>query len=1141
MLIGLIKWFDNEKGFGAIATFDQGEFFIHKANFITWPGQLTPGMALSFRAKKDHARNRQSAVNCRPVTGRGDFSLILQTLHQDDTVSLERPKTNAGGRTRHSIQPRETYSIKTKAMDQLMKSTPIDTIQYFVTDYFHKELPDEHFITYCEFIERSIRKQLTASDYDPLLQDIYQHFHSQLTPAILFGCWKVKKFRFIAYPEDIDHEIPEQVLWDYRDEIGLAELARIAAYSYGPSFCETFAQETIAALEQAPNEAILAALPLLDYVPAAQRPSLQGKLSTLLVAGYKKGIQEHVRQHPVINSESIFGSYQALKDKITGINNQEKVLLDAEIDALVISHAADSLKTTLWLKGLIPTVEYPLAEAAFLSAYSDKRTAILRLSSTEDQARLIIALAGHTGYENTFSFLTSYFQNIFHDPQFNLSKQLSDDTFLSTRPEGHLLKVLLDIIMQRVAPAEQLHLFLAGWLPDFPREAALLNVATIDVYDFRKIVTHAAKDSAFLLDLAIARSKVVDFAAVFGLCLLVKAHLTPHHYALFDQHLHNSLTPQQYFSLWEMGQVSTFPQDHIASLLDGDYTNYKRIQRWLTDKIISQETITQFLLAYLQLEELVTDATQFKRQYNYIRYLCELDLSNTAPIQRLNNPLYDCMLWLLGVADTVPFDTLAAKFIYFPPQDQVKILRKLFALKASGQLDFSVQDLLKFTRFDADLYHAAQAFHPDLAIDVSTEIVITALVNYAQSRKFLVEGELLSIVLKSAMTDKKKKFELTEYFERCKGRTVSQFSRDTSCTITKEPFVNKEGENAFYFAITIPVHTTATVRDSFGLQELREFNPDFERLKEAAKKLPGRKWNAEKGHWGVPAQYEQVVLDFARSNGAYLDFGENKYVTNAHLYRFAITTPPEGIQFCEGRAANKPHAIHNKTFWWCAGQACFDKCETIHTTAEWEQYTLLDFLEILHIDTNEHNIIGDLVSRGHYYHFIGLVNRFNRLLSKIYCNDCDEILFPHDTGHFAAYNVVRFTCHNSGCKSHGIPVYLNHCLNGQCNSIIDSRISKKCTHGLYICDQCGSCCSHSMFERRLAGLRTVGGYIHPEMLHRVEHKLGHLGRAEYFCHNCGNEMEERDEDVFSCISCNVTYDTRRFKLKRPHRYLRGGL
>jgi ribosomal protein L37AE/L43A len=182
--------------------------------------------------------------------------------------------------------------------------------------------------------------------------------------------------------------------------------------------------------------------------------------------------------------------------------------------------------------------------------------------------------------------------------------------------------------------------------------------------------------------------------------------------------------------------------------------------------------------------------------------------------------------------------------------------------------------------------------------------------------------------------------------------------------------------------------------------------------------------------------------------------------------------------------------------------------------------------------------MNDFIPKGHYYQFIGLINRFNRLLDKIYCHDCNEILYPVETSHFAAYAVVRFCCENNKCSKHKEEVYLNHCLIGQCNSIVDSRVSKRCKNGLYICNNCGSCCSHNMLQRRLTNLQTTGGYIHKRLIICVNEKLGHLERAEYFCYECEDEMQETSNDIFDCNKCKIKYDTNKYKFKRPHRHLK---
>ena len=123
------------------------------------------------------------------------------------------------------------------------------------------------------------------------------------------------------------------------------------------------------------------------------------------------------------------------------------------------------------------------------------------------------------------------------------------------------------------------------------------------------------------------------------------------------------------------------------------------------------------------------------------------------------------------------------------------------------------------------------------------------------------------------------------------------------------------------------------------------------------------------------------------------------------------------------------------------------------------------------------NRVGDFIEKGKYYQFISTINQFNRLLERMYCDSCNHILYPIEDSHFAYHRVVRFHCANQDCSEYHNEIYLHHCLNGRCNGIIDSRWSKKCPNGLYICsnETCGCCCSHDMLSRRLQNLRTTGG------------------------------------------------------------------
>ena len=62
-----------------------------------------------------------------------------------------------------------------------------------------------------------------------------------------------------------------------------------------------------------------------------------------------------------------------------------------------------------------------------------------------------------------------------------------------------------------------------------------------------------------------------------------------------------------------------------------------------------------------------------------------------------------------------------------------------------------------------------------------------------------------------------------------------------------------------------------------------DFESDSE-IVESVKEIPGRKWNADKRFWGVPARSETDLFDFASKWKFRLKFEEgNDYANNPHL------------------------------------------------------------------------------------------------------------------------------------------------------------------------------------------------------------------------------------------------------------------
>lgn len=204
---------------------------------------------------------------------------------------------------------------------------------------------------------------------------------------------------------------------------------------------------------------------------------------------------------------------------------------------------------------------------------------------------------------------------------------------------------------------------------------------------------------------------------------------------------------------------------------------------------------------------------------------------------------------------------------------------------------------------------------------------------------------------------------------------------------------------------------------------------------------------------------------------------------------------PQGVIFCEGRLAQQLDKKYGLKFWWCRNYPCFAPCHIDHELEEWEKYTIRDMLRILQVryDPDQFQV------------FQGMVNRTNSLLKHLNCRQCNRILTPQGQSNFGFYRATKFICSNEKCTSKQV-IYLNHCLNGKCLSIIDSRDSAQCPNGMYVCTKCYSCCSTKGFARRIENLKNVGLDSTGELVALVENNQGHAEQGRSFCYGCGSEL-----------------------------------
>lgn len=610
----------------------------------------------------------------------------------------------------------------------------------------------------------------------------------------------------------------------------------------------------------------------------------------------------------------------------------------------------------------------------------------------------------------------------------------------------------------------------------------------------------------------------------------------------YDKRVKETAPKQQYFDLCKNDNSFVLPLDFLSEYLNHQEERYLELKQWIKSNRISKNDAVKLLSKNIEETTFIDDRYKFYKVFYAVKCLIEIEPKYQEIIEPIENDFLSLILWHFMKKDSINFETLKGKFIYFKPIDQVYIFKRLFYLKNQGQIDFDLNKLDEIVRADTDLYLVNKKINDDFVLDISTHVIIECLKAYVKTQTFEFESDL---ILKDLQNNSKRKFKIENYFDLCEGRMTAEWNWNTNGKISQEFY---DGER-FYYAISFDTGVEVKKRGYYGNYTYFEKNPNYDNLKEQVKKLPGRKWNQEKKHWGVPSVYKEEVYSFAKKNNFFIELKDKKhYDNNIHLVVYTRNVKneekttnkkniPIGITYCEGRLAKIKHSKIKKEFWWCKNQECFQNCSNNHLSINnnsnlskevWEYYTLLDFLNILNINVDEHNGL-DFIPYGDYHKFLGHINAFNRLLERLYCEECGNLLYPVNSSHFALYRDVRFHCINENCSKYHNEIYLNHCLYGECEAIIDSRISKRCKNGLYICSDCGTCCSNESLQRRLDSLIKVGGYIHPDLRKNVEEKNGHLDKKEYYCYKCSGMMTEIDPAKFKCSKCGVIYDFSKFK------------
>jgi hypothetical protein len=1138
---GVIEWYNDnlEKDFGVIRTPDDETYFIHYTNFSDKPDKIEEGDVFVF--EKGFEQGKQTAKWCHRPNSYEDLITVLGFLGKSAIIRLDKSTRHKKG-TLLSV-PRKPLNIVEAGLNQLLDDRSFSEIQGWLIQYAHDIVDSDKKMLvfhYCEVLDKCLSKRENG---EAAFASIMRTLRDYLEQKLLFPIWKNRKNYWLGYEDGGDLPITEDLLWSSRDQLLPGDLPRIVNMDFGESLIlrlthDKLSSENILIDEISVYYSLLPSFKS-ETIAVEARELLNGYCVSLI----EKEIRQKAKSLPLITSDLEFDGYQKLESLIlTDLPDDAQSKLIEELRNMAAENCAPEYQLKFWIAGWGENWDWKFVKQLFEDTEDSKARldALCKVEQLQLKEELMEVLLKENKWETAFNLLSAYVKmNNSLGYYFELHEHFLDKAFWEDKQGSHLVDFVTDKIKEYANPKDLTHFFFEKYSDEYDATYLLNHLTSFTFEELEFCFQSEKTDKDFIMAVLQQQMKIDQGKEmVSDILLLGKKYLLEDYIRELEIYAFKTISRKMYFELWTEEKTSFLPKEELRQCLKDEWADYEKVHVGLKAERLSSSDVEDLLWEYLSQQLPIEDRPTFYTTCYHIKLLGVVSpLDWQTRVQDYNNEFFQLILWFLGYTESFSFNLLKKKFIYFAPTDQPKVFRRLFYLKEKGKLTLDVNTLSEMARVSVDIYEASQRFHPDIPLDLSTDLIIKALESFASEGRFLSDGKLFKTIFENFYESKRQKFQIGEYFEACPGRYVPEFDWKTEGMIKKVRF----GEGKFYFAIEFSPYFTGEVSvGRYGTRQRLHPNPSFEELKEEVKKFPIRKWNPSQKHWMIPYIHEKEVLAFAEKHKFFLQLDGNNYANNSHLAKFVWDEVPEGITFCEGRIAHKIDSVFKTKFWWCANRPCYQNCATHHSVEEWENYTLLDFCRILGFDLDEKRNKYGVFPNGIYYQFVSKINRFNRLLERLYCTECDSLLHPVESSNFAAHTVVRFHCIKTHCSEHHKAIYLNHCLNGNCRGIIDSRVSEQCSHGLYICPDCGSCCTNDMFKRRLENLEKTGGYIHAELKERVKLKDAHRDQGVYFCYKCRGLMKNTRSDSYECTNCGVVYDLAKFRYRSSYRKKRNG-
>lgn len=1003
--LGLIKWFDNEKGFGRIGTVDGTDIFISINQFTNRPSKVLNAKAIFFEIQED--KKGKKAVNVSDPETYDHFHYIMSLEESNPKVSIEftiKRKSRWGNE--YIRKEFRDSSIFNYAIYQLLRNKDSEEVKhFFVKNYEESHLDTaesikKRFQTTREIIEKISFKTIKidnegneivkeVSSFE-IINNIFTGYLLKTDEEYLFEIWcqndhyrKQSNYLFNKIYEE-KFSFPEKIFLDNYKKIDRNLIHKLLLDKQREDICSNIISKKI----EDYNEIVETTY--IDIKLCINELLQTESYSTLNESLFKKNIDIFFKEKSKWKESDYFNTFLNFLSR-NSVGNQKKHAID-----VINQNLDDDTIFKYWQE-----FKYFSPSKDFLNKHLEKLT--------------------HHDFINAPSeFHNEYFLNEYNKLNF-------DNSLLSFCNLLFLVLEIPDSQVQNVEDELNEKFTTAFWL--YNSYYSNDNYNNYSKVHFNFDVTFSKENVKEYLNKVDNLNEIIYLIKIINeICII------------YTNHKPNSSNLTTFLRFSQEDKIRTVDELLKTSKYSLDIRTIDILKIILThyDNEEKLKITADFIPKFIDpnddnnFKELINSEDFFKNdsknRNSYFKCLSELV---TVPKK--------ITLWCNDYTNEIEINTAIEFLKECPDNIQFNTLKKIFS---------SIH--LNKKLITTELYRHFEDLANSTTLNLNVRIALYVLNTLNAKNQFINDKTIFELVSQRLNENVNELVKIDELLDKCTGRTWKTHSYDGG------------GKDKWF--VNIGGHEFAVEDSSINID--------------------GKNYYLNKDSKSI------------NINGIYYNFKWSKKTNIFHTKNYGI---PDGLTFCDAFKSQLDTDL-NLNFYWCCNSKCYSPCQKDYNPFQWKKYTLRDFIKILGIAFDN-----DL-----YYRFAAVINRVNRLLEKLKCNGCNKLMRDATTSEFAFYRVNTFHCTDSNCNEFHKTVYLTHCLNWRCLNIIDTRVSKACSNGWYICDKCDNCCSQEKIDARYQNLLTNAAFNpknprHQKLKFQVDNKLGHLERNEVYNYKTGEK------------------------------------